>query len=156
MSAHPRSILFVCLGNICRSPLAEGVMRQKVRQAGMEERFFLDSAGVGAWHVGNRPDRRSEAVGALHGADLSDLRARQVGLDDFYQFDLILAMDHSNLGDLEAMRPDNATAQLALYRAYCGEGALDVPDPYYGGDHGFEEVYQMIAKGSDALLAEAL
>lgn len=152
MSSHPFSILFVCLGNICRSPLAEGVMRHKVGAAGLQKRFSLDSAGTGAWHVGNPADRRSIAVGATHGVDLADLRARQVSVEDFYHFDLILAMDHSNLSDLRAMQPNDGMADLALYLSYCGQGETDVPDPYYGGDRGFEEVYQMIAKASDFLL----
>jgi protein-tyrosine phosphatase len=154
MPSHPFSILFVCLGNICRSPLAEGVMRHKVRQAGQMDRFSLDSAGTGAWHVGNPADRRSVSVGAIHGVDLSDLRARQVSVEDFYRFDLILAMDVSNLSDLRSMQPGDGVAELALYRSYCDDGEQDVPDPYYGGDRGFEDVYQMINRASDVLLAK--
>jgi protein-tyrosine phosphatase len=154
MPSHPFSSLFVCLGNICRSPLAEGVMRHKVRQAGQMDRFSLDSAGTGAWHVGNPADRRSVSVGAIHGVDLSDLRARQVSVEDFYRFDLILAMDVSNLSDLRSMQPGDGVAELALYRSYCDDGEQDVPDPYYGGDRGFEDVYQMINRASDVLLAK--
>lgn len=154
MPSHPFSILFVCLGNICRSPLAEGVMRHKVRQAGQTDRFSLDSAGTGAWHVGNPADRRSVSVGAIHGVDLSDLRARQVSVEDFYRFDLILAMDVSNLSDLRSMQPGDGVAELALYRSYCDDGEQDVPDPYYGGDRGFEDVYQMINRASDVLLTK--
>ncbi len=154
MPSHPFSILFVCLGNICRSPLAEGVMRHKVQQAGQTDRFSLDSAGTGAWHVGNPADRRSVSVGAIHGVDLSDLRARQVSVEDFYRFDLILAMDVSNLSDLRSMQPEDGVAELALYRSYCDDGEQDVPDPYYGGDRGFEDVYQMIDRASDVLLTK--
>ncbi len=154
MPSHPFSILFVCLGNICRSPLAEGVMRHKVRRAGLVDGFFLDSAGTGAWHIGNPADRRSISVGAVHGVDLSDLRARQVIVEDFHRFDLILAMDANNLSDLRAMQPQDGIAQLALYRSYCEDGEQDVPDPYYGGDRGFEDVYQMINRASDVLLAK--
>ncbi|MCV6545778.1 MAG: low molecular weight phosphotyrosine protein phosphatase [Cohaesibacter sp.] len=153
-SPQPYSILFVCLGNICRSPLAEGVMRHFVQQAGLDQRFMLDSAGTGAWHVGNQADCRSIAVGGEHGVDLSDLRARQVEREDFYRFDLILAMDASNLADLNAMQPSDGTANLALYRSYCNDGQKDVPDPYYGGDQGFEAVYQMIERASQVLLAK--
>ncbi len=149
----PASILFVCLGNICRSPLAEGVMRHKVEEAGLAHSFVLDSCGTGAWHVGNPADRRSIGVGASHGVDLSDLRARQVRQDDFYAFDLILAMDRSNLTDLRAMQPVDGTAEVELYLGYCGQGYDDVPDPYYGGAGGFEEVFQMINRASDHLLA---
>lgn len=152
MSDLPVSILFVCLGNICRSPLAEGIMRHHVAEAGLVSSFLLDSAGTGAWHVGNPPDRRSVGVGASHGVDLSDLRARKIHQDDFYSFDLILAMDRSNLADLRAMQPQDGHAEVELYLGYCGQGYNEVPDPYYGGADGFEAVYQMIDRASATLL----
>ena len=117
---------------------------------------MLDSCGTGAWHVGNPPDSRSVGVGAVHGVDLSDLRARKIGLDDFYAFDLVLAMDRSNLADLRSMQPRDGTAEVALYLDYCGLGPhlgfSEVPDPYYGGINGFEDVYEMIDQASDILL----
>ncbi|MGQ7958803.1 low molecular weight protein-tyrosine-phosphatase [Pseudomonas sp. SP16.1] len=147
-------VLFVCLGNICRSPTAEGVFRHKLRAAGLEDRVLVDSAGTGDWHVGKAPDSRTRQAAQRRGYDLSALRARQVEVADFQRFDLILAMDQSNLRNLEALRPAGAQADLDLYlRRY--ELALDeVPDPYYGGDDGFEQVLDLIEQASDALLAE--
>ncbi|PLW76496.1 low molecular weight protein-tyrosine-phosphatase [Cohaesibacter celericrescens] len=153
---YPTSILFVCLGNICRSALAEGVMRHKVQQAGLDNRFLLDSCGTGAWHVGHPPDHRSIEVGRVHGVDLSDLSARKLCLDDFYAFDLILAMDRSNLADLRYLQPRDGTADLALYLDYCDLGPQlgfnEVPDPYYGGADGFEDIFQIIDRATDVLL----
>ena len=138
-------ILFVCLGNICRSPLAEGILRA---EAGDRPDIEVDSAGTAAWHVGKAPDPRSIAIAARHGIDISRLRARQVCLDDFSRFDLILAMDAANLEDLQAMAPVGARARL---RRFLGR---DVPDPYYGGDDGFADVHAMLEKGCKELLAE--
>ena len=156
-SDRPFSILFVCLGNICRSPLAEGVMRHKIGATGLESRFSLDSCGTGPWHVGNPPDRRSIAIARSHGIDLTDQRARKLRRNDFIDFDLILAMDRSNLSDLKAMRPDSSVSEVALYLDYCGLsdalGFDEVPDPYFGGSDGFEAAYQMISKASDILLS---
>ena len=152
----PASILFVCLGNICRSPLAEGVMRHKVREAGLEHAIGLDSCGTGPWHLGNAPDRRSIAIGASHGVRLDDLRARKVTGQDFHRFDLILAMDRGNLADLHDIQPDGSHAEVALYLDYCGLfdvlGFDEVPDPYYGGKDGFAAVYEMIDAASDVLM----
>lgn len=147
-------VLFVCLGNICRSPTAEGVLRHKLRAAGLEDRVQVDSAGTGDWHVGKAPDGRTRQAALRRGYDLSAQRARQVESADFQRFDLILAMDKSNLRNLEALRPGHASADLDLYlRRY--ELALDeVPDPYYGGEDGFEQVLDLIEQASDALLAE--
>lgn len=147
-------VLFVCLGNICRSPTAEGVFRHKVREAGLEGRIDIDSAGTGDWHVGKAPDDRSSQAALLRGYDLSSQRARQVLRDDFQRFDLILAMDHDNLARLQALRPASGGAELDLFlRRY--QLALDeVPDPYYGGADGFEQVLDLIEQASDALLAE--
>ncbi|MFI8609250.1 low molecular weight protein-tyrosine-phosphatase [Pseudomonas sp. NPDC077649] len=147
-------VLFVCLGNICRSPTAEGVLRHKLRAAGLEDRVQVDSAGTGDWHVGKAPDSRTRIAAQRRGYDLSALRARQVEAADFQRFDLILAMDQSNLRNLQALRPAGAQADLDLYlRRY--ELALDdVPDPYYGGEDGFEQVLDLIEQASEALLAE--
>ena len=138
------SVLFVCLGNICRSPLAEGVFRATVENAGLSDRFLIDSAGTGAWHAGDPPDPRSIEVAARHGIDLSAQRARQVTDRDFTQFDFILAMDSNNLSTLKSRtRKDHPGLRLFL-----NSPPTDVPDPYYGGDDGFERVYQMIDVGS--------
>jgi protein-tyrosine phosphatase len=147
-------VLFVCLGNICRSPTAEGVFRHRLREAGLEARVEVDSAGTGDWHVGKAPDLRTRQAALRRGYDLSALRARQVAGDDFRRFDLILAMDGSNLQHLQRMRPSADAAELDLFlRRY--QLALDeVPDPYYGGEDGFEQVLDLIELASDALLAE--
>ncbi|PCH82221.1 MAG: protein tyrosine phosphatase [Hyphomicrobiales bacterium] len=146
------SVLFVCLGNICRSPLAEGVFRHVVDNAGESGKFRIESAGTGGWHIGNLPDERSIAIAQLHGIDISDQRAQQVTLNDFLEFDLILAMDRDNLSNLEAMCPEGSDAIIALYRHYCLSEHKDVPDPYYGGTDGFEEAYQLASRCSNALM----
>lgn len=147
-------VLFVCMGNICRSPTAEGVFRHRLAQAGLHEHVTVDSAGTGDWHVGKAPDGRSSQAALSRGYDLSSLRARQVQREDFQRFDLILAMDHDNLARLQALRPSSGGAELDLFlRRY--QLALDeVPDPYYGGADGFEQVLDMIEQTSDALLVE--
>ena len=138
-------ILFVCLGNICRSPLAEGILRA---QAADRPDMEIDSAGTAAWHVGKAPDPRSIATAARHGIDISSLRARQVCTEDFSRFDLILAMDAANLADLQARAPAGAPARLRRFLD------RDVPDPYYGGADGFADVHEMLERGCAALLAE--
>ena len=147
-------VLFVCLGNICRSPTAEGVLRQKLRAAGLAERIEVASAGTGNWHVGKPPDARSQRAARHRGYDLSAQRAQQVTATDFSRYDLILAMDQSNLRDLKALQPVGASAVLDLFlRRY--EGVKDeVPDPYYDGDHGFEEVLDLVEQACDLLLVE--
>jgi protein-tyrosine phosphatase len=148
-----KSILFVCLGNICRSPLAEGVFADVARQAGRGGEFHLDSAGTGAWHVGSPPDRRSIAVAASYGIDITRQSARQVEPEDFSSFDLLLAMDRSNLADLRARAPEAAHDRIHLFLDYCSGLPRDVPDPYYGGPDGFENVYRMIREASESLLS---
>ncbi|MFZ3153153.1 low molecular weight protein-tyrosine-phosphatase [Pseudomonas sp.] len=147
-------VLFVCLGNICRSPTAEGVLRHKLREAGLEWRVEVDSAGTGDWHVGKPADSRTRQAAQQRGYDLSALRARQVKAADFHAFDLILAMDNSNLHDLQQLRPSNAAAELDLFlRRY--QLALDeVPDPYYGGEAGFAQVLDLLEQACDALVRE--
>ena len=152
------SILFVCLGNICRSPLAEGVFRHLARERGLESRLHIDSAGTGAWHVGNPPDPRSTEVAARHGIRLES-RARQVRPGDATRFDLILAMDRANLSDLTDLfdgRAEDPAGLLRLFRDYDPEvtGAADVPDPYYGGPDGFEVVHAMVERTCRSLLDE--
>ena len=144
------SVLFVCLGNICRSPLAEGAMRRlaEAESAALE----IDSAGTGDWHIGHAPDPRAQAEALRRGLDISMLRARQVTEEDFHRFDHIVAMDAKNLADLLAMQPDGARAALSLLLDHAEGG--DVPDPYYGGDGGFEHVLDLIEAASQGLLAE--
>lgn len=147
-------ILFVCLGNICRSPTAEAVLRHKLRELGLEAAVEVDSAGTGDWHVGKPPDSRTRQAAQLRGYDLSALRGRQVSVIDFSRFDLILAMDNSNLEHLQRLLPAGSTAELDLFlRRY--DLALDeVPDPYYGGDEGFELVLDLLEQACDGLLRE--
>ena len=131
------ALLFVCLGNICRSPMAEGAMRAALAQAGLD--WPIDSAGTGAWHVGNPPDGRGQMVAMANGVDISDLRARQVAVSDFTQFTHIFAMDQENLANLRRLSPPNATAQISLLLDWLpGHEGQAVDDPYYGGEEGFE------------------
>jgi protein-tyrosine phosphatase len=152
MSAGMTSILFVCLGNICRSPLAEGVMRHTAEAAGVAHRFTLDSAGCGGWHSGEQPDQRSIACAARHGLDISDQRARQVTADDFDAFDLILGMDRDNVRHLERIRPPHSRARIALYLEEALDRAKDVPDPYYGDARDFEAVFALCETASTELV----
>ncbi|WP_370599777.1 low molecular weight protein-tyrosine-phosphatase [Pseudomonas nitroreducens] len=147
-------VLFVCLGNICRSPTAEGVFRHKVREAGLEDRIEIDSAGTGDWHVGKAPDARTRAAALRRGYDLSSLRARQVSAADFSRYDLILAMDHANLRDLERLRAGTGTAELDLFLRRFDLEIDEVPDPYYGGDDGFEQVLDLVEQACDGLFME--
>lgn len=143
------------MGNICRSPLAEGVFRHIVAEAGLEDRFHLDSAGTGGWHEGQPADPRSIQVAAAHGVRL-DGRARQVRSEDLRAFDLVLAMDRDNLDALETLSAaTGGTARLRLLREFDPDADGDeVPDPYYGGAQGFENVYRMIHAACQGLLAE--
>jgi protein-tyrosine phosphatase len=150
-SGTPPSILFVCMGNICRSPLAEGIVRDRARRAGVA--LELDSAGTHAYHVGEPPDPRARAVARRFGCDIDGLRARQVVDDDFHRFDLILAADRSNLGLLMRRRPATASAELALLAEWCRHPACtEVPDPYYDGDEAFETVCRLLEGCADGLL----
>jgi protein-tyrosine phosphatase len=142
------SVLFVCLGNICRSPLAEGAMRRLVEAQGAA--VEIDSAGTGDWHIGHAPDPRAQAEALRRGLDISMLRARQVTEEDFHRFDHIVAMDAKNLADLLAMQPDSARAALSLLLDHAEGG--DVPDPYYGGDEGFAETFRLVEAGVQGLL----
>ena len=154
----PVRLLFVCLGNICRSPTAEGAMRTLVREAGLQERIELDSAGTGGWHVGSAPDERATAAAAGRGVVLEGA-ARRVRLEDFDDFDLILAMDSANLSDLRALAPDSeGRAKVRLLREFdpASDGAddLDVPDPYYGEGDGFERVLDLVQAACEGLLVQ--
>lgn len=147
------SLLFVCLGNICRSPLAEAAFRAAAARAGLDA--VADSAGTGGWHIGAAPDRRSQAVAKAHGVDISALKARKVSAGDFRRFDHILALDADNLGDLRAVAPADATAHLSLLMDHVpGREGEDVPDPYYGDARDFEGVWDMVSLAADALVAE--
>lgn len=150
-----RSVLFVCLGNICRSPLAEAVFRKRAQDAGLAQHLHIDSAGTGNWHVGRPPDRRAQVAGQRRGYDLSKLRGRQVAPEDFARFHWILAMDQGNLDDLRGLQPANFAGHLGLLRAFAAKSDaadLEVPDPYYGGPEGFELVLDLIEHATDHFL----
>ena len=148
-------LLFVCMGNICRSPTAEGVMRRLLREEELEDEVEVDSAGTGSWHVGDPPDRRATAAARARGIVL-DGAARQLVPADFEDFDLILAADRRNLRDLEEFVPPEARARVHLLREFDPAsdrtGDLDVPDPYYGGDDGFERVLDLVEAACRGLL----
>jgi len=141
------AVLFVCLGNICRSPLAEGIFRDLVTDAGLSTSFMIDSAGTGAWHAGHPPDPRSIDVAARNGIDIGGQRARQVCTDDFHRFDTIVAMDRDNLAALRSRAGGPARLRLLL-----DTPPRDVPDPYYGGPEGFDKVFRLVQSGCGDLL----
>ncbi|WP_029009440.1 low molecular weight protein-tyrosine-phosphatase [Azospirillum halopraeferens] len=146
-------VLFVCTGNICRSPTAEGVFRHLVREAGLDGRIATDSAGTTDYHAGEPPDPRSRSAARRRGVDLSDLRARAVTEQDFHTFDYVLAMDRGHLARLRHLAPDGAAATVRLFLDYAPEAPRrEVPDPYYGqGDH-FTEVLDLVEAGARGLL----
>ena len=149
-------VLFVCLGNICRSPTAEGVMRALVREAALTDTIELESAGTGSWHVGSPPDARASAAARSRGIALEGT-ARQVREEDFEDFDLIVAMDRSNLHDLRALAPgEQERSKVRLLREFdpasAGAEDLDVPDPYYGAPGGFDEVFDLVQAACRGLL----
>lgn len=141
-------LLFVCTGNICRSPTAEGVLRHKLAQAGLAEAVFVDSCGMHGYHQGDPPDPRSVATAFRRGYDLSPLRARKIVKKDFETFDLMLAMDQGHFDDLMEMCPAESHAQIRMFIR------SDVPDPWYGPQKGFEHVLDLIESGADDLIAE--
>lgn len=146
------NVLFVCLGNICRSPTAEGVFRRMIEQAGLQASVRIDSAGVAPWQVGRPPDPRAVAAARRRGIELSSLRARQVTASDFETFDYLIAMDRENLADLRAASPPHRADRLHLLLAFTAAGAgSDVPDPFYGGADGFEAVFDLIEDGARGL-----
>ena len=146
-------ILFVCLGNICRSPTAEAVMRGLVAEAGLQGQIQVESAGTGDWHLGHPPDERSVAAAAARGVELTG-KARQVASGDFESFDLLIAMDRQNRDDLLRLaRSEDDRGKVRLLRSYA-DGELDVPDPYYGGEDGFEAVVEIVERSCRALLDE--
>lgn len=151
-------ILFVCLGNICRSPTAEGVFRHKINQAGYGDNILIDSAGTGAWHVGNPPDRRARQTALKYGISLEDLCARKVTRQDFAEFDYILAMDRDNMRNMMAICPPDQQHKISLLLDYVentpdgGPGNREVPDPYNSGLDGFDRVYEIIKRGCEGFL----
>ena len=150
----PTRILMVCMGNICRSPTAEAVLRVQAALRGLAQHVEVDSAGTHGWHAGEPPDARAQAHGARRGYDLAPLRARRVQAADFERFDLILAMDRDNLANLLELRPDGAKARVELLMRYASRHAAEeVPDPYYGPAAGFERVLDLIEDACDGLLA---
>ena len=147
-------VLFVCTGNICRSPTAEGVFRQLVIDAGIGDKICVDSAGTGAWHIDQAPDRRSQEAARKRGIDLSAQRARQVTSDDFKDFDYVLAMDAANLRILNELCPSDLASRISLFLDYAHSlNRREVPDPYHGGGRGFELVLDLIEAASNGLLS---
>ncbi len=153
MATPKIAILFVCLGNICRSPTAHGVFEQRVAEEGLASYIHIDSAGTGDWHLGEPPDPRTLLAGQQRGYDLSHLRARQVQTSDFDQFDYILAMDRKNLVNLQQLQPQHFTGHLGLFLPFGQDSIEEVPDPYAGGADGFEEVLDLIERAAEGLLA---
>lgn len=149
-------VLFVCLGNICRSPTAHGVFEQKIKAQGLDKRIDVDSAGTASWHQGNPPDSRSIRAAKGRGYALDHLRARQVTVSDFDQFDYILAMDANNLADLEAMCPAHFAGHLGLFLSFGGASEKEVPDPYHGGEAGFQHVLDLAEDACDGLIQDII
>ena len=145
-------VLFVCMGNICRSPTAEGVFRHKVEQNNLQDQISIDSAGTHAYHVGNPPDRRAQDAALKRDIDLSQQRARRVSADDFLKFDYVIAMDESNMGDLLSICPAGYEDRLHLFLAFSDSEKSEVPDPYYGQGRGFEIVLNLVEDASEGLL----
>ena len=146
-------VLFVCMGNICRSPMAEGVFKHHVKQAGLDGSIATDSAGTHDYHIGEPPDPRAQRAASRRGYDLSALRGRQVSRGDFGEFDYLLAMDETNLRTLERLCPSQHAHKLKLFMEFSTGPALrEVPDPYYGGEQGFERVLDMVEQAAQELL----
>ena len=143
------SILFVCLGNICRSPLAEAAMKAEVARLGLE--VDVESAGTGDWHIGHAPDKRAQATALRHGVDISGYRGRQVERADFRRFSHIVALDSSNLTNLKRLAPNDGTAKLSLMLDHAGRSGQSVADPYHGDDAGFETTWADVSAGAAGL-----
>lgn len=147
------SVLFVCLGNICRSPTAEGIFRQLAGEAGLLDRIEIDSAGTAGWHTGKGPDPRSCAMAGRYGIDITGLRARQIRREDFERFRYVIALDRDNLKDIRAMAPAGHSASVKLLLDFVpGMEGQPVPDPYYGDEADFEETFRLARLGCEALL----
>ena len=147
-------VLFVCMGNICRSPTAHALFREQVDRAGLATHIEIDSAGTHAYHVGNAPDARAIATARARGIKMADLRARQVHQDDYIQFDYIVAMDEENLSMLLASCPEAERPRLSLILDWTTGWGREVPDPYYGGDEGFERVFDMLTDACHELIRQ--
>jgi len=149
-------VLFVCTGNICRSPTGEGIFRHKIREAGLEDRIGTDSCGMGAWHVGESPDSRSAAAARKRGIEIGDLRARKIRAADYQEFDYLLAMDRGHYRDMLSQAPKGTEGKIRMFLEPVAKGApaADVPDPYYGGADGFELVLDLIEEASDAWIKQ--
>lgn len=153
MNQKPRcSVLFVCMGNICRSPTAEGVFRHVVNESGLEGKIHVDSAGTHAYHVGEPPDRRAQAAAERRGISLADIRARRVRETDYAEFDYVIAMDRLNLHMLTEQADEQFHERLSLFLEYGSGDENEVPDPYYGGAAGFERVLDLVEEASRRLL----
>lgn len=151
----PIRVLFVCLGNICRSPTAEGVFRYHLEQQGLSDRVEVDSCGTGDWHVGLPPDERACKAAAGRGIDIGQLRARQFRPEDLDEFDYILTMDRQNLADIRDIWNQQGGTEPRLFLEFRPEGTeTEVPDPYYGDDDGFDHVLDLIHEASEGLLAD--
>jgi len=148
-----RSVLLVCMGNICRSPMAEGLLRHRLIEAGQGDRLRIDSAGTGGWHAGAAPDARAIRICAEHGVDIRALRARAICADDYARFDLILCADRENLRTVCARQPAGSTATSALLLDWAGVAGNEVPDPYNGGSEDFRYVYALLDSAIERLLA---
>jgi len=149
------SVLFVCMGNICRSPTAHGVFRKLVSDSGLEGQISTDSAGTHAYHIGEGPDKRSQATAIKRDIDISDLRARQAETEDFHQFDYVIAMDEDNLRSLSSICPGDMEYKLRLFMDFAPQmQTREVPDPYYGGGRGFERVFDLVEAASIGLLED--
>lgn len=147
------SVVFVCMGNICRSPTAEGVFRYVVKKHNMSDVIRIDSAGTHAYHIGESPDSRSQSTALSHGVNLSSQKARIVNREDFDRFNYVIAMDRSNLEDLKRIQDSDQPAKLHLFMEFAnGWDNKEVPDPYYGGGNGFEKVFSMVKSASEGLL----
>lgn len=150
---QPVKVMFVCMGNICRSPTAHGLFQQLVDEQGLGNSILVESSGTHSYHVGNPPDGRSQAIASQRGVDLSSLRARRFISNDFIEFDYLIGMDNGNIADMRAIRPDNASGRLQLMLEYSSRySEKEVPDPYFGDD-GFERVFDLIDDSARGLLA---
>tara|TARA_Y100001968_G_scaffold309886_1_gene330269 strand:- start:54416 stop:54895 length:480 start_codon:yes stop_codon:yes gene_type:complete len=152
-----KSILFVCLGNICRSPAAEGVFLHQIKNKNLEDQFIVDSAGTGGWHVGNNADPRMRNAALKRGIEVNS-KARKINLHDFQSFDLILTMDNSNLSDIQKLSSKVTNKNTAIIRPLLSYSEtskiIEVPDPYYGGDSGFDKVLDLLEEAIECLLLE--
>lgn len=152
LQREPISVLFLCMGNICRSPMAEGIFLDIARKTNLANDFHIDSAGTGAWHEGDLPDPRAIKTLMAYDIDISDQRSRPINSADFDQFDLILAMDHRNLRDLAGRFSADQLSTTHLFMQYSLQQNVEVPDPYMGSEDGFENVYRMLLEGCTSLL----